>query len=370
MSWKITDNREWEYLADRFSWISDMQQTIQNPFYHGEGNVAEHTRLVIQELENMKNFQLLEEQDQEILWAAALLHDIGKCIATQVDTDGSIVAHHHARKGEYIVREQLFKDILTPFEIREKIASLVRYHGRPVWFMDHPDAQKNLFEVSLSVDMKLLKLLSEADVNGRICDDKEKLLEQVNFFEMYCREQDCWDGPRKFANGHARFRYFNTENAYPDYIPHDDFKSEVILLSALPGMGKDFYIQKQQKDWPVISLDDIRRKHKLSPSDSSATGWVVQQAKEQARVYLRQGQNFIWNATNITRQMRQQLIDLFTTYQAKVRIVYIEKPYKIWLEQNKNRDYPIPDAVLGKMLRKLEIPQLWEAHEVDFEVYS
>ena len=33
-------------------------------------------------------------------------------------------------------------------------------------------------------------------------------------------------------------------------------------------------------------------------------------AKEEARTYLRKGQDFVWNATNITRQMRAQLIDL------------------------------------------------------------
>jgi len=367
MFWKITENKDWQYLVDTFDWIAGMQHTEQNPFYHGEGNVAEHTRLVLKELEQSDEFQELDEQNREILWASALLHDIGKCITTRMEDD-NIVSPYHARRGEYITREMLFKDIFTPFEIREKVAALVRYHGLPVWLFERPDPQKKLFEASLRIDMRLLKLLALIDVKGRICVDKEKLLEQVDFFEMYCKEQDCWDKPRKFPNNHARFRYFNTENAYPDYVPHDDFKCEVLLLSALPGMGKDFYIQKQHKDWPVISLDDIRRKHKLSPLDGSATGWVVQQAKEQARVYLRQGQNFIWNATNITRQMRQQLIDLFITYHAEVKIVYIEKPYKTWLEQNRNREYPIPQQSLEKMLQKLEIPQLWEAHEVIYEI--
>jgi tRNA uridine 5-carbamoylmethylation protein Kti12 len=66
--------------------------------------------------------------------------------------------------------------------------------------------------------------------------------------------------------------------------------------------------------------------------------------------------------------MRQQLVDLFTTYDAYVKIVYIEKPYKIWLEQNTNREFPIPQTVLEKMLGKLEIPQVWEAQEVAFLV--
>lgn len=76
----------------------------------------------------------------------------------------------------------------------------------------------------------------------------------------------------------------------------------------------------------------------MSPTDKSANGWVVQTAKEEARTYLRKGQEFVWNATNITRQMRAQLIDLFVDYGAKVKIVYLEQPYHIWRQQNKSRN--------------------------------
>jgi len=38
------------------------------------------------------------------------------------------------------------------------------------------------------------------------------------------------------------------------------------LLFALSGSGKDAYI-KRNLDQPVLSLDDIRRKHKISPTN-------------------------------------------------------------------------------------------------------
>ena len=366
MIWKLTENKQRDSLAEKFDWINDMQQTEQDPYFHGEGNVLEHTKMVLSCLEQMTAFQALDEQLQEILWAAALLHDVEKRSTSVVEPDGRISSPGHARKGEYTVREILFRDIPTPFFIREQIAGLVRYHGLPVWLMERSDAQKKLFEAAERIDTSLLKILSEADVSGRICSDKEQLLEQVAFFEMYCREQDCWGKARNFATTHARFHYFNTENACPDYVPHEKFRSRVILLSGLPGMGKDYLIKRRYPDWAVISLDDIRRKHKLKPTDSSANGWVIQQAKEQARNYLRKDAPFVWNATNITRLMRSQLIDLFRTYDAHIQIIYIEKPYSIWIEQNREREYPLPQPVLEKMLHKLEIPQVWEAQEVEY----
>jgi predicted kinase len=187
-------------------------------------------------------------------------------------------------------------------------------------------------------------------------------------FEELCREQQCWKQPRKFASELAKFVYFYKEDGSPDYVPFDDLKGEVIMLSGLPGMGKDTYLKKHFADLPVISLDDIRRKYKLKPDDSSATGWVVQEAKEQARIYLRKGQPFVWNATNITRQMRSQWIDLFVTYKARVKLIYIEAPYEDWLRQNNHREYPVPGKVLQRMISKLEVPTREEAHEVTYVI--
>ena len=133
-------------------------------------------------------------------------------------------------------------------------------------------------------------------------------------------------------------------------------------------MGKDHYIETSGIALSVISLDDIRRKNKLSPTDKSANGWVVQEAKKIARTYLRKGQDFIWNATNITTLMRFQLINLFAGYGARVKVVYVEKDYSVWRKQNREREYPLPESVLDSMLGKLEVPQLTEAHEVEYLV--
>lgn len=44
---------------------------------------------------------------------------------------------------------------------------------------------------------------------------------------------------------------------------------------------------------------------------------------------LRLHQPFIWNATNLTRKLRGQLIDLFQNYGAKTKIIYLEVP-SVW----------------------------------------
>lgn len=359
-------NKDWPDLREQFSWVADMDTVEQHHLHHGEGNVAVHTQMVISELEKLSAYQLLAQKEKEILWIAALLHDVEKRSTSINEGNGVISANGHARKGESTARSILYRDLPLPFEMREQICALVRHHGLPLWLLEKPEPAKKVREVAFRCSTSHLKMLAEADARGRICRDLKSLLEALEYFELFCREQDCWEHPYPFATSNARFRYFHDEDSYADYIPFDAFKCEVILLSGLPGMGKDHYIRSLPDDMPVVGLDDIRRKHKIAPTDKSGNGRVIQEAKEMAREYLRKGTDFVWNATNITRQMRTQLIDLFTGYGAKVKIVYIEKPYEIWRKQNRSREYPLPETILDKMLGKLEIPLLTEAHEVEY----
>ena len=73
-------------------------------------------------------------------------------------------------------------------------------------------------------------------------------------------------------------------------------------------------------------------------------------------------------ATNITRQMRQQLIDLFLSYGAFVKIIYLEVSYALLQEQNRNREQVVPPDAMVKMLAKLEVPSISEAHTVEYVI--
>lgn len=101
-------------------------------------------------------------------------------------------------------------------------------------------------------------------------------------------------------------------------------------------MGKDHYIRTLPQDIPVISLDAIRRKYKVNPTDKAANGRVVQKAKEEARNWL----------------IYSSLTGL------KWRFFISKKPYAVWRKQNREREFMVPEAVLDTMLGKLEVPQL------------
>ncbi|MBX2873393.1 MAG: AAA family ATPase [Saprospiraceae bacterium] len=366
--WRLTTNLQWGSLRESFGWIRDMEGVEQDPIYHAEGDVAIHTQMVLASLQSLPAFQALGEQTQQVMIAAALLHDVEKRSTSVRNEKGRISSPKHAKKGEYTGRSILFQDVPTPFDLREQVAKLVRYHGLPLLVFDKPNPQRYLLKASLEVDTQLLAMLCKADVLGRTCEDQDELLYRIECFEAYAKEQQCWGQAYPFASDLARFTYFQGEEGYPAYKPFDDTWPEVVLMVGLPGMGKDTYIRTHLKDLPVVSLDNLRRKHKVGYRNAKGNGRIIQLALEEAREHLRDRRSFVWNATNLTRNNRSRLIDLFTTYKASVRIVYIEVPYQLWQAQNVQRTYAVPKTVLAKMLKKLEVPSLVEAHRVEYRV--
>lgn len=366
--WQITNNLDWEHLSQSFSWIRDMEGVKQDPIFHAEGDVSVHTRMVLEALQSLASFQELDEQAQHVLVAAALLHDVEKRTCTLIKEDGRVSSPRHAQKGEYTARQLLYQDVPAPFAIREEVAKLVRYHGLPLLIFEKPSPQRYLLQASLEVNTKLLSILAAADVLGRICPDQEELHYRIQCFNEYAQEQACFGVAYPFSSALSRFTYFQQMEGSPMYEPFDNTWSEVVLMAGLPGMGKDSYIQQHLSSWPVISLDNLRRKHKVTHRDPKGNGRLIQLALEEARSYLRRQESFVWNATNLTRSTRKKLIDLFTSYRAKVRIVYIEVPFQQWQQQNLEREYAVPAKVVMKMLKRLDIPSIAEAHQVDYVI--
>ena len=93
-------------------------------------------------------------------------------------------------------------------------------------------------------------------------------------------------------------------------------------------------------------------------------GKVVQAARERSRGFLRAEVDFAWDATNLSRQIRGDVIQLLLDYDARVRVVYVEVPFNILQRQNQERPRQIPWKAIEKMMRRWEVPDRTEAHEI------
>lgn len=365
VSQAVKQNIDWSGIeAALSSFAIPMSRTEQNPEFHAEGDVWTHTKMVCEELVKLDSFLALEEDKQQAAFLAALLHDIGKIPTTRWE-DGKWTSPNHTLVGSKMARQFLWQDkglCGTPEkqQLRETVCNLIRYHSFPPHAIDDPDGRRKLMAIAANgqncpmFTIELLCALCEADALGRECmdeNDRLHMAEQVQLCREFAKESGCYDVPYPFPSSHTRYSYLARKDIPPEVELYDDTWGEVILLSGLPGTGKDTWIKENYPDLPMISLDEIRKEMKISPTENQSK--VVEIARDQARELLRKKQSFIWNATNISPMIRKKQIKMFTQYHASTRIVYLETDWNEQLRRNACRVDAVPEQAICRMMEEL-----------------
>lgn len=67
-------------------------------------------------------------------------------------------------------------------------------------------------------------------------------------------------------------------------------------------------------------------------------------------------------------QMREHCLSLCAAYNARLRIVYLETSAALPFAQNRARAASVPVSVIHKLMTRWEMPDLTEAHNVDWIV--
>ena len=364
---------QWE---QNFPVLSQLRQIPQNPLYHGEGDVLTHTELVVQALLGLPEYAALNTKQQKILLTAAVLHDIGKARVTRLE-EGNWVSPNHTAVGASMARQMLWQAHgLSGSEesrnFREAVCALIRYHSLPGYAVSEENGRRRLLAAASvgtlvpDFTLRLLCILAKADGLGRICADRQELLERIALCEMMAQEEGCLDGPYSFPSEHARFSYLSGRYELPDQPLYDDSWGPVILLSGLPGTGKDTFVAERYPDLPVISLDEIRAELKVDPEDNQMR--VVDEANRRAKEWLRKKQPFVWNATNLSPRIRSRIIGLMTDYKASVRIDFLETAWEEGLRRNRSRARQVPEQAICRMLETLVPPIPQEAPQIRWHI--
>lgn len=352
--------------------LARLSQAMQNPAWHGEGDVLTHTKMVCEELIRLKAWRALPRRRQQALFIAAMLHDLGKATATRME-DGVWVSPHHAAAGAKMARRLLWMefDLAGTSErqiFRESVCALIRYHGVPARAANLEDPKRRAIEIAsegeLASDFSnaLLCILAEADIRGRIAPDIPHLMEQVCFYRELAEEARCLERPFPFLSGFSRHAYLLGRGIPPEGDLYDDTWGPVIMLSGLPGTGKDTYLKEHFSGLPVVSLDALRLEMGVSPLDPQ--GSVANQAKELARTYLRRRQPFAWNATSLIPMTRSKQVALFSQYGASTQILYLETSWAEQLRRNESRPGAVPEHAIADMLSGMIPPTCREARDV------
>lgn len=361
-------------LIELFPTLKELAKTPQDAYYHAEGDVWTHTKMVCNSLINLPEYQKANCKDKFIMFYAALLHDIAKPACTKLEKDGKITSAGHSKRGAIDCRIMLWR-YGVPFEIRENITNIIATHQVPFFaFNDKKKLDSNkpirspeyiANQLSWQLPLNLLINVATADMMGRTYLEKQKSLDDIELFKEIALEQDCYYNPRNFSDAKTRLEYFRSIGAIsPDYSFFKETGSDVIVLSGLPAVGKNTWIEQNMKGIEVVSFDDAKEALGLVQGDN--IGKAVHMVIDRAKELLRKKEPFIWNATHLSSQMRKKTLDLLFNYNAQINLIYLEASEDEIKARNSKRDTTLTNAKIDEMLFKWEVPTKIEAHDVTY----
>lgn len=143
-----------------FTLLGALAKTPQSLQHHPEGNVWNHTMLVLDRAAKHKQ----ESGNARVFMWAALLHDLGKPDTTR-NRKGKITSYDHDKLGAKLVR-QFLAPLTEDQEFIEQVANMVRWHMQTLFVAKNlPFAEvDNMLQ---QVRLEEVALLSLCDRLGR-----------------------------------------------------------------------------------------------------------------------------------------------------------------------------------------------------------
>ncbi len=185
--------RELRAMNQLSTWFAEIEALIgvqQEKAFHPEGDVFEHTMLVLDQAAKLR----AQAAYPAGLMMAALCHDMGKPQATQW-IDGRIRAFEHEKIGLPIARVMIER-LSTEVRLKDYVTNMVELHMRPnalVAMNAGKYAYMKLFD--LAVEPGDLLLLAEADHCGRPGYEEGYTPIRRRLQEMLCAYNELMDQP-------------------------------------------------------------------------------------------------------------------------------------------------------------------------------
>ncbi len=161
--------------------IKNLEDIEQDLIHHPEGNVLNHTLLVIDKASDFKE----KSKNKRVFMWAALLHDLGKLTTTK-KMKNKITAYGHDLQGEILSR-QFLRQVTEDEEFINEVCILVKHHMQPLFY----DKKLPYFkekEIINDSNYEEVSLLSLADRLGRSALSEEKIKQEekrINNFKNF-----------------------------------------------------------------------------------------------------------------------------------------------------------------------------------------
>lgn len=162
-----------------FDMLHKLKQTMQSPKHHPEGNVWNHTLLVVDEAAKVKS----ESKNPRVFLWAALLHDIGKASTTK-HRKGKITSYNHDKVGAVLARDFLAQ-FTEDYRFIDEICGLIRYHMQ-ILFVVNNLPFVDIDGMKRHTDIHEIALFSLCDRLGRLNSNPKEERKHIKQFLQAC----------------------------------------------------------------------------------------------------------------------------------------------------------------------------------------
>lgn len=159
--------------------LKNLKRTMQSPKHHPEGNVWNHTMLVVDEAAKVK----IESQDRKVFMWSALLHDIGKPDTTR-ERKGKITSYDHDKLGAELARKFL-REFTDEEVFIDKVVELIRWHMQ-ILFVVNNLPFSDVRSMKKKTDIKEVALLGLCDRLGRLGANRSEEERNIKMFLQKC----------------------------------------------------------------------------------------------------------------------------------------------------------------------------------------
>lgn len=132
------------------------------------------------------------------------------------------------------------------------------------------------------------------------------------------------------------------------------------FMVGLPASGKSFYIKQHKIDNDiVVSTDQIRKEIFDNINDQKHNGEVFNIAFNRIREGLKSDHDVWFDATNVNRKKRENLIkSIRSSIKVKIRVVcyLMATPVEMCFNRNEQRERVVPKNVIDRMYKHFQVP--------------
>lgn len=199
-----------------------------------------------------------------------------------------------------------------------------------------------------------LNLLNEAFSPEK----QEKIDKKKSFFcgDALGRPMDYDDTDKRFAEA-LGVRVMPPEDLFPRKEPDNKVEikvskdQELVIMVGMPGSGKTTFVNETfgQSEYVIASGDELKTAAKLLKCASAA---------------LEKGKSVVIDATNPSKQRREDYINLAKKHNVHVKVVYVNTPMEESMARNNKREKPVPRIAYSVYNKNFEMPTTEEGCEV------